>query len=393
VILLDCCFSGNYSVNGVLTLGLENTIDEFVGKGYAVLSSSNSTQVSFGHPDRPISVFTSFLCDAFRDKHIVRKGLVSLNDIQKLVCLYSSIWSLRNPKLAQQPVFRANLGGTIYFAVDDYVPYKPMKFYEETDGYIIHEIQPLHKVSTKRYSVEVILKAPFFLDEIARIALDVTQKVKKVEVHSSSKSELNLTGKSANIVWIYFGRDVSDMISRTYLCMTTWVDDTQNKEWWYKVDSQSTFMISNIHFKIFPYYENLRRLYKENTGSQETVITETKEMLASLVTLAESIITHYNEYKNAIRTEQELFDELESLVSKVDSLFIQSKDLAIPPDNLENWSEACSMLFGTIHDMASYYNKRFINQRTAKNRQACMEMAITRYFSDLESVRILTKET
>lgn len=60
---------------------------------------------------------------------------------------------------------------------------------------------------------------------------------------------------------------------------------------------------------------------------------------------------------------------------------------------MKGWSEACSMIFGTIHDMASYYNKSFINQRTPENRQACLEMAITRYFSDLESVRILTKET
>lgn len=389
VVFLDCCYSGNYSVDGVPTLSLEKTIDEFVGKGCAVLSSSNSTQVSFGHPDRPISIFTSFLCDAFRDKHIVRKGVVSLYDIQKLVCLYSSVWSLRKPELEQQPIFRSNLGGTIFFTVDDYVPYKPMTFYEETSEYIIHEIQPMHKATTKRYSVGVILKEPFSLDEIAGIALDVTEKVRSIEVHSSSRSEWNLTGKSANIVWIYFGRDVSDMISRTYLCMTTWVDDAQNKEWWYRVDNKNTYMISTVHFKIFPYYENLRQFYKENTGTQESVIAETKDMLASLVTLAESIIIQYNEYKNLIISEQDLFNGLESLIIKVDALYMQSTDFAIPPDNVKDWSEACSMLFGTIHDMTLYYNKKYINQRNPKNRRACMDMAVTRYYTDLERVRKL----
>lgn len=56
---------------------------------------------------------------------------------------------------------------------------------------------------------------------------------------------------------------------------------------------------------------------------------------------------------------------------------------------MKGWSEACSMIFGTIHDMASYYNKSFINQRTPEKRQACLEMAITRYFSNTDKRNFL----
>ncbi|EES73132.1 hypothetical protein POTG_02232 [Paenibacillus sp. oral taxon 786 str. D14] len=392
MIFLDCCFSGNFSVDRSSSFSIEETVDDFAGKGYAVLSSSNSTQASYGHPDKPISVFTSFLCDAFRDKLIVRQGMVSLNDIQKLVCLYSQVWSHRNPDKPQQPIFRANMGGTIRFKVHEYVPFQPMKIYEECDEYIIYDVKPSHIGVTKRYSVEVILKAPLSLDEIGKVSLEVTRKVRSAEVYNNPDTQLILSGKLADIIWIYFGRDESDMIRKTYLCMTTWVDDAQNKDWWYRVNSEDTFIINNVHFKLFPYYEYLRRLNQENMGSRERVIYETREMLSSLITLAERIIYQFNEFKNAILTEQELFDELESLVSEVESYYIKSTDLPIPPDDIKDWREACSLLFGTIHDLSLYYNKKYLSQRTTANRKSCMEMTISRYYSDLENVRRLEKD-
>lgn len=391
VIFLDCCFSGNYSVDGVTSFGFEDTINDFAGKGYAVLSSSNSTQVSFGHPDKPISVFTSFLCDAFQDKLLVKQGMVSLNDIQKLVCLYSQVWSHRNPDKQQQPIFRANMGGTIHFKVNEFIPYHPVKIYEECDEYIIYDVKPVHIGVTKRYSVEVILKAPLSLDEISKVALEVIRKVRRVEVYKNANTQLHLSGKLADIIWIYFGREESDMIRSTYLCITTWVDDAQNKDWWYRVDNEDTFMINNVHFKLLPYYESLRRINLDYMGSRERVVNETRNMLASLITLAEKIISLYNEYKNAIITEQALIDELDTLVVQVNEYYIRSTDFAIPPDEIKNWREACSLLFGTIHDLSLYYNKKYVDQRTTDNRKACMEMTVTRYYSDLENVRELEK--
>lgn len=391
VIFLDCCYSGNYSVDGVASFDISNTIGDFAGKGYAVLSSSNSTQVSYKHPDYSISVFTRFLCDAFRDKLIVRQGTVSLNDIQKLVCLYSQVWSHKNPHKQQHPIFRANMGGTIYFKVHEYIPYQPIKIYEECDKYIIYDVKPSHVGVTKRYSVEVILKSPLSLDEISQVSLEVTQKVRSAEVYNNANTQTILSDKLADIIWIYFGRDESDMIRHTYLCITTWVDDEQNKDWWYKVDNENTFLINNVQFELLPYYEYLKRLNEENMGTQKGVIDETKDMLVTLVTLAEKIITLYNEYKNSILTEQELIDELDTIVSEVNEYYLKSTDFAIPPDDIKDWSEACSLLFGTIHDLSLYYNKKYFSQRTAANRKACMELTISRYYTDLESVRRLEK--
>lgn len=85
---MDCCFSGNFNVNGTSNINIHETVEEFNGKEYAAFSSSNSAQKSFGHPEKPISLFTNFLCNALQEKFIIKKGLVSLYDIHQrgVVC-------------------------------------------------------------------------------------------------------------------------------------------------------------------------------------------------------------------------------------------------------------------------------------------------------------------
>lgn len=83
---------------------------------------------SYSHPSKPISLFTSFLCDAVTSKTIIRKGKKSLNDIHKLLFLFFETWEKNNTSCVQTPIYRANIGGTIYFDVEDYTPYLPKEF-------------------------------------------------------------------------------------------------------------------------------------------------------------------------------------------------------------------------------------------------------------------------
>ena len=142
VIFLDCCMSGDFSIDQTATFNINEPVEEFAGKGYAVLASSNATQVSYGHPDKPISLFTSFLCEVIKDIHLIKKGKKSLYDISKLLFLYLDIWNKKNPHKQQHPIFRANMGGTIFFEVQEYQPFHPAKIYKETDDYIIYAVEP-----------------------------------------------------------------------------------------------------------------------------------------------------------------------------------------------------------------------------------------------------------
>lgn len=388
VIFLDACQSGNFSVSGSSKFNVEQTINDFVSKGYAVLSSSNAQQYSYGHPTKPISTFTYFLCSVLYEKSIIRQGKKSLYDIQKLVKLYLEIWNLKNPDRKQEPIFRANMGGTIYFKVNDYTPYCPNKIYEETDKYIIYKVNPVHSI-VKRYSVNVILKQPFSIREIAEISLEIKEKIKNVEVYQNEKAENYFAGRDANIIWIFFGMDEDDMINTRFICRTTWVDDNQDKNYWYKVNNKTNFIINGIHYEIFSYYETLRRFEQEHTQTADVIISQIKKIASELITDAEIFISEYNEYRNGECSEEEFVVRTKDLRERITKCYLESTDIDFPPKELHEWNNACMGLFGSINDLTVFYNEHSMKQRDEKNRRDCIDMTIKRYYEDLEKVKSL----
>ena len=391
IIILDCCFSGNFNVSGTSNFNIQETVEEFNGKGYAVFSSSNSEQVSFGHPEKPISLFTNFVCNALQDKYIIREGMVSLYDIHKLVSLYLDLWNIRNPDKQQQPIFRANMGGTIYFQVKDYEPYYTREIYQEYDKYIIYGVDPVHTGLAKRYSAQVILKDSLSIQEISNISLKIIDILKHVEVHQNEISERQWEGKSANIIWIYFGRDESNMINSNYLCRATWVDDSQDKTKWYSTESENAFKMDGIHFNFYSYYESLKVFNEEHTSNKEELILKIKEILSKMITLAERVIYNFNEYKNKEISEDEFIQIMNEISPQIDKYYMLSTDLDIAPDEIYKWDQECATIFGTIHDFTLFYNEKGIEERTKENRVNCMEMTIKRYYSNLSEIREVEK--
>ncbi len=388
IIFLDACLSGNFSVSGSSKFNIQQTITEFASKGYAVMASSNAQQYSYGHPQNDMSVFTYFLCNAFYDKLTVKQGKKSLYDIQKLVKLYLEIWNLKNPERKQEPIFRANMGGTVYFQVSEYKPYAINRIYDETDEYIIYNVNPVHS-TVKRYSVNVILKEPFSIEEIGRISLEIKDKIKGVEVYKSLKSEEKFKGVDASIIWIFFGRDEYDMINNTFICKTTWVDDKQDREWWYRANNKNTFIINNIHYEIFTYYDSLKKFEKENMAVREIIIAQIKEILEVLVSDVEEFIGIYNEYRNGEYDEEIFVYKTSDLRKRIAKYYLLSTDLDFPPKELYEWNNACIGLFGTIHDFTLFYNEHGMKERDEKNRRLCTDLAIERYYEDLEKVKII----
>ncbi|EOR20425.1 caspase family protein [Clostridium sartagoforme] len=387
IIIFDSCMAGNFEVVETPIFSQTMLLDDFVGKGYAVISSCNATQYSYGHPNKPVSLFTSFLCEALKDRYIIREGKKSLNDIQKLLFLYLSIWNKNNHKRIQNPIYRANLGGTIYFSVEDYTSYKIKNFYEETEKYTIYSVKPLHSSIAKRYSARIILKEPLSFEEIAQINHEVVEKLKMEEFYNNSKSELYWKGKPANIVFCYFGRDEQDMINNNYICHTTWVDNSQDKEWWYKLYNNCE-VIKNIHFNVHTYYDTLKTFNEENIGEKNLLYKKTTMIVKNIVTLAESAISLYNEFINNSKTEIELIQDMEILIPHIEKWYFFETELELPPKELKKWCQCCSSLVSTIHDFTFFYNQRYIDGRTSENRIACMNMTIKRYYDDLEKLKI-----
>jgi hypothetical protein len=386
IIFIDSCMSGNFNVSQTASYSINETIEDFLGRGYVIFASSKECQFSYGHPDKPLSLFTSFLCEVLKDVYLIKKGKKSLDDIKKLLFLYLDIWNKKNPTRQQHPIFRANMGGTIFFDIQEYHPFHTTRIYEETNDYIIHSVEPLHHGLAKRYAVKVILKSPFSFEEISVLNHEIVKKVKKVDVYQNEMAESCWRGKNANLVFCYYGRDDSDIVNDNYLCDTTWVDDSQDKKWWYRLDSNSS-IINDVYFRFHSYYESLKVFTENNCGTKEKLINENKLIITQLITLAEQVIGLYNEFLNESISEETLVNKMDKLIPLIEKLYSKETNLAIPPNELHDWSQCCLSIAGTIYDLTLFYNKKNFESRTYQNRIDCMNLKIRSYYEDLEDLK------
>lgn len=97
------------------------------------------------------------------------------------------------------------------------------------------------------------------MEQIAEIATEIKNKVLYYEVLQNEIAEVRHKGHAANIVWCYFGYDEDDMVECNYICHTTWVDDSQNKERWYR-NSKNSIVAEGVRIDVNGSYELIKSL-------------------------------------------------------------------------------------------------------------------------------------
>lgn len=390
IIVLDSCHSGDFAISDTPDIDLSETIETFVGHGYAVLASCGAGQTSGFESSRQLSTYTSFLVDALTSRFSIREGKKSLEAINEAIMHFAKMWNAKHPSQIQTPIFRSNIGGTIFFVVEEYKPYCVASVYEETDTYIIYAVDPVHTGLAKRLSAKIILRYHSSFEEIANIANEVKNKLKFADVYQNHQSESRFRGKPANIIWCYFAYCEEDIIDCNYIGHSTWIDDTQDRKQWYREKKYSQ-VINGVYFEINPSYELLSQMLHKEEVSRESLIDETHTITEKLVNAAQRYIKLYREYRNGVFSEGELIDTVEPLNREIASLYFQQSDLAYPPKELHEWADMHTQLAGTIHDFSLFYNKKNLNVWSTENRIQLMNTAIKRYETDLEALRALEK--
>lgn len=388
IIILDSCHSGSFTVGNVSPLGEDETVKTLASQGYAVLASCSEAQTSGFNRERNLSTYTTFLVDALTSRLLIRKGKKSLESINEAIFHFAKLWNSKYPSKAQQPIFRASMGGTVFFDVEEYMPYQVASVYEETEKYILYAVEPVHAGSVKRLSAKVILRYRYSLTETAAIAGEINEKLRYAEVYQNSIAESHFRGKPTNIIWCYFGYSEEDMIDCNFFCHTTWVDETQDKNWWYK-DKKTAKVISGIHFEINDSYDAIKEFQKNISMSDEMLTLEIRRISASVINAAEKFIRIYREYRNGKISEDILIDAVEPIGQEIHALFMQESNLPYPSLSLHEWAMAHEELASTVYDFSLYYNKQFFNKWSAENKIYLMGESIKKYESVLENLRVL----
>ncbi|MEC1779313.1 caspase family protein [Schinkia azotoformans] len=390
VLFIDRCYSGNFKVEGTKSNNLEESVESFQGRGYAVLSGSNAIEPSYGGSNG--SIFTNVLCDGLSNKILIKKGELSLYDLQLWVKRLLEIHTLNNPDTPQHAIYRANIGGTIYFKVSEYIPYEKGNIYYENEDYIIKSVEPVHHGLKKRYSVRILLKKPFSDAEIADVSKNIQKKLLFCDVYNNKIQEDRYKGTPSDIIWIYFAFYNRDIIRGNYYCKTTWVNDNQDKAYWYSLEGSNKRLIKDVHIEFYPQYKIISNFISDNIRSNDEVRYKVKEIRYQMITYAEAIISLFNEYQNNTISEEELFASVTPYSSVLDRLFFESNDLPFSDETVSEWVEANMSLFSTIHDFTLFYNEKFRNIRDSSNRKLVMQSTVLRYYEDLKNLKELEQK-
>ena len=389
IAIIDSWHSGGFSLENVPAIDINETVEHFAGRGFAVLASCGADQYSGFNEDNEISLYTSFVCDALTARFLIRKGKKSLEAINEAIFHFAEVSNRKGKRNFQQPVFRSSIGGTIFFDVEEYNPYKIAKVYEETDNYIIYNVEPVHHAGAKRLSVKVLLRFQSSMEQIAEIATEIKNKVLYYEVYQNEIAEARYKGRAANIVWCYFGYDEDDMVDCNFICHSTWVDDTQDKEYWYRT-SKNTIVAKGVHIDIHGSYE-LIKSSKDNSLNKDELIQITRKYTANIISVAEQYIKIFREYLNNAITEEELIDSVAPLNIEISKWFFKQSDLPIPPKELHDWAHIHTKLSCTIHDFSLFYDKKNLKTWKSENRKWLLQNAIKQYEMELEELKTADK--
>lgn len=347
LVIFDCCYAGNFQIDGAQHLSMEQSIEEFVGHGIAIYASSSADEVSRINVKGGYSVFTGALVEAMSSSAIVHKGKIDLKDIYKETQWLISMWNSKNPDKSQKPVYRSKIGGSVYFQVEEYHSYKQKNVSYETDKYDVMQIKPLNTGNEKRLSVFVVLKEMTEIEELVGITKELVKKVKYTNVHSDIKSKRRFGRTPAKAIWCYFGNDESDIVNSNHPYYTVWA--TQDVKGKYYRTGKNYTIIDDICVYENPSYQLVKQLQAQ-TMSREAYIKSYREFLKLFVNMAEDFFYDLQEMENQTLSCQALKDKYLQWMNEVKRQYIRLSDVSVGPDDFHNWSEEIVTLAGYVLD-------------------------------------------
>ena len=384
ILILDCCYSGNFTTAGARRMHFEDAIADFAGHGIAVLASSSADQVSRLGPGANHSLFTGALSTAMVHNKKIRKGRLSLTEINEEAQRLVRAWNQNNPGKEQHPVFRSSMGGTIYFQVTDYQPYQQRELSYETENYRLVKVEPLSSPSIKRLCAFVIPKGPGDLSALSAYTREIADRIKHEEIYSGPSSEARFAGTPARAVWCYFCHDESDMVNHLYYAYTIWASDEDMRRLYFKPDKNAA-VTEDIYLWENQSYDSLKKIY-QSRQSREDFIKEHKMLLADIVNLAEEFIVDLQELANGTVTIETLRARYGDWIAAVREKYILLTETEIAPDDLHDWSEEILTLAGWILDMALMLDQKGQDGVIGERELWLIHNAVRQYYESLEKL-------
>ena len=422
IVILDCCYSGDFQTEGTRGMSLEDSAESFAGHGMAILASSSANEVSRLDESGQYSLYTGIVNMAMLSRRNVRQGRISLHAIQQNIQELMEIWNNHYPEHRQQPIFRSNIGGTIYFEVEPWHPQKPQEIngiHRENEFYTICSTKPLDTAKLKRLSVFVIAKRT---SDGSSDSQDLKDSSKISQLTKRIVEEICGTGHY-DAIWCYFGYDESDIIHHLYYAHSVWARNDELQKMYFRA-SKDSFVQDGICVVENTSYRMLRKMREENQAgsaqsaerdsehsgnlgekvpgklsgenlSEEEYVLETKKILVEVVSLAEKFLVSFQEVANHMISAEKVKVHYQEWSRRVKTLYLRLSDGAIPTDHLYAWTEQVVDVAGCVTDLAILLEEQNRSNQNGFDERGSwlMNHAVKQYYEGLEELKEVEKST
>ena len=384
LLILDCCHSGTSRLDNKNSI-IDNTdLSSYVGHGTAIIASSLADERAWVDSALGHSVFTGALADALQNRYLVKKVRIALDDVISEVRMILDIHNRKNSEGRQQIVFQANVGGTIYFDVEEYNPYRTLSIYHETEDYILYDVKPLNILDMKRLCAFIILKNKKLSKWLPEITKEVVEQIRFADVAGSRKMEKRFKGKSAQAIWCYFGYDESDMIRSLYFAYTIWAENNDIAKKYYR-ENDNAEVEDGIYIFKNNSYELVRDLQSASMPVGEYMKT-VKNLYTRMISKTEDFIADIRKVENKEAAYREIFADYRGWIRDIYRDYYELTDLPCPPDKANAWSEKVLSLAGWIMDIALVIKETGGSDNIPDDKKWIIKTAIKHYYEYLEAL-------
>ena len=396
IVILDCCYAGDFDGKGPRKLQFDRAFSEFAGKGIAVMASTSADETARLWPQRKCSVFTGALAQAIMEltappaepqipspltAGIRGTGRVSLNDIYDVMMRIITVRNEHDPAKQQYPVFRSSIGGTIFFLTSD-AEEDDVKTQQTRTGNI-HHFKRLDTRTQKRLAVFVV-QPPAGHDRSSTAGrVETARSISNSELAAVTGQIIKKTGAEGeeDVVWCYFGADESDILNSLHYAFTIWTVKKELKRKYY-LQNTAAEVCDGIYVFRNTSYDVLKRM-QAPTKTREEFVRDVRKLLALIVSNAESFVYDLQEVKNRTRTMADMRTMYRPWIGRVKSLYIKMSEEDVAPNELHNWAEAIYDLAGWAADLAILFEGGCAGHED----DILIDHTVRRYHEAIERVR------
>ena len=386
IVIIDCCFAGSMQVTNIRDLTFEEAIAAFAGSGIAVMASSAPDEQSWLAESGDGSLYTRIVSAAICSRRNICEGRISLSDINDEVRYLMQLWNKDHPGRQQHPIYRENYIGEIAFRVEEYHPYITQKISMETEAYDLNSVKPLSTGNLKRFAAFVILKKADDT-ELWQITKEIVSQIRNSEIYASVDSERRFKGRSADVIWCYFGHDAEDIERSNHFAYTIWAVSEELKKQYFR-ESRHSEVVDGIYIFWNEAYGLVKDLQKTD-APKEKILADYQDLAGQLMAKAGAFIRDYEEVENNVLSLKEMKERYGSWVRDVKTAFFKLSDTDPAPVERIRWAEAILELAGWVTDMALFLEKKSSSDGAGEVWMA--KHAIRRYRQAMEQLYKIQK--